>query len=593
MSVYDKKMTQVGQMKWRTCFSSISQSGYKLDILKSALQKYLRRRETDKMLWCLSEIYLFKKLASTDIERKACKGIISNMLNRLIIMMDEEMLFAEVGKYVKCMEWIEAFEKSDRNDFKLLVKICKTMIGARMLRLNSDIYSYWWKAKSVNANANVNAMECFIDAFENGSNECYYWAFVLFHSEEKGKSRFRRKDAVYEIWEYLFEKVKTDETLRVCLEMKLNQFFVKNRSERHIWLSSAISIVLHKENIDRKEWDIEVTDKDVAELFRDRKRLKIDDYAIDMHCSAGRQLGKEHADFALIGCMVVGEDKEYYNEEWRALYRDLKVNPSKYGIGKSKPKPKQKQDVPMLTCADMRFMDGSEIKEEEIRICMEKTCGNKVMCFEYNGKIWKESRKSFEYNKDYELVDKCKDMFGLKKIGMERLLSNFRIEKIDKKKSEWTNNWRKIMCDSVVYCCMRKVGDGMNISESKEKKKILMKRETAKEIAKIALFRGIFRVTDFNLRNILLDGDGSIVSIDEGDIGKRKTIFGGRDKWLKKYLTEDVMKEAYSEIIDNKDEKKMDIRVIMKEFKYNDEVICGVERNFDGLEQTLKDEGYM
>ena len=92
-------MSDYGKMKWRTCFSSISYAGYKLDILKSALQKYLRRREYDKMMWCCSEIYMFHSRATTDKEKQAAKGIISNMLNRLIIMMDEEMLFAEVGKY--------------------------------------------------------------------------------------------------------------------------------------------------------------------------------------------------------------------------------------------------------------------------------------------------------------------------------------------------------------------------------------------------------------------------------------------------------------------------------------------------------------
>ena len=47
---------------------------------------------------------MFHSRATTDKEKQAAKGIISNMLNRLIIMMDEEMLFAEVGKYMKCME---------------------------------------------------------------------------------------------------------------------------------------------------------------------------------------------------------------------------------------------------------------------------------------------------------------------------------------------------------------------------------------------------------------------------------------------------------------------------------------------------------
>ena len=243
----------------------------------------------------------------------------------------------------------------------------------------------------------------------------------------------------------------------------------------------------------------------------------------------------------------------------------------------------------------MRFVDGSGIKEEEIRICMEKTCGNKVMCFEYNGQIWKESRASFEYNKDYELVDSCKEIFGLKKIGMERIESNFRIEKIEKKKSEWPGNWRKVMTgdDKVVYCLMRKIGNGGNFSENKDKKKLLENREVLKEIAKIAMFRGIFRVTDFNLRNILIDDDGSLVSIDEGEIGKRKSIFGGREKWLKKHLTTAIVSEAYSDIWSDHWGKKADICKQMKKFGYSETTIDQVELNYDNLDDDLKSEGYM
>ena len=50
----------VNMTKWRTCFSSVSYYGYKLDILKSGVQKYLRRREFDKKIWCVAEIYLFQ-----------------------------------------------------------------------------------------------------------------------------------------------------------------------------------------------------------------------------------------------------------------------------------------------------------------------------------------------------------------------------------------------------------------------------------------------------------------------------------------------------------------------------------------------------
>ena len=62
------------------------------------------------------------------------------------------------------------------------------------------------------------------------------------------------------------------------------------------------------------------------------------------------------------------------------------------------------------------------IEKEKIKLCTENTCGNKVMCFEYKGKIWKEGRKSMNYNRDYCVVDECKELFGLRKIGMKRVL---------------------------------------------------------------------------------------------------------------------------------------------------------------------------
>ena len=120
------------KIAFRTCFSSISHYGYKLDILKSGVQKYLRRREFDKMIWCIAEIYLFQVLSKTEKDKKATKGIITNLLNRLIIMLDEELLFAECEKYLLIRKYMEEFESKDRNDFMCLYKICKIMIGARM-----------------------------------------------------------------------------------------------------------------------------------------------------------------------------------------------------------------------------------------------------------------------------------------------------------------------------------------------------------------------------------------------------------------------------------------------------------------------------
>ena len=81
-----KNNKKVSELRHRTCFSSISYFGYKLDILKSAMQKYLRRREFEKMLWCVAEIYLFQVYADDDKKKQATKGIISNLINRIIVI---------------------------------------------------------------------------------------------------------------------------------------------------------------------------------------------------------------------------------------------------------------------------------------------------------------------------------------------------------------------------------------------------------------------------------------------------------------------------------------------------------------------------
>ena len=120
-----------------------------------------------------------------------------------------------------------------------------------------------------------------------------------------------------------------------------------------------------------------------------------------------------------------------------------------------------------------------------------------------------------------------------------------------------------------------------------------MKKEVAKEIAKIAMFRGIFRVTDFNMRNILLENDETLVSIDEGDIGKRKGIFGAREKWLKTYLNNEIMQDAYNDIIMKKEEKKKEIKKWMEKYDYNNNIIDKVLLHYDNLEIDLKKEGFM
>ena len=661
------------KLAYRTCFSSLSYYGHKLDILKSGLQKYMRRREEDKMLWCLAEIYLFKVYAKTDQEKKATRGIITNLLNRIIVMLDEELLFIEWDKYLMVYNLIEKFEKSERNDFISLIKICKILCNSKLLRRNSDIRAHFnfnlRKADSKKPDSLVEKEDTeqednwyfrnFKKYFEKGDHACFYWMFKIYTAQRDGeKRRFNRKENIYMVWEFLFKVAFGNPLLTRCLNYRLKEFFNKSKKERCIFLTAAIDLCMEKDNI---VWNAQLLENEpicvdavlaIEQIFKNRKNLIFDDYVIDMHTSLGRRLGKNGINFMAEGSYVKDEDQEFLVQEWRDSYQTGKLETYAKKLAEKKKKAmakaakekkkaekkaekgkkktvkivnsgeekseektnevkvkKEKTDREKTRAAkykrikklrgkpnfddlekDLEFVEGCDPKK--IYICTVNTCGNKVMCFEYEGKIWKESRKSMNYNRDYICIDNCKKAFGLEKIGMKRVLSNFRIEKIDKSKKSWISNWHKVDIkegdEPVVYCVMDKVYPGKEVG--KDKKKMLGDRRMLKEFVKIGVFRGIFRASDFNGRNVLTKGDFDLVSIDEGDIGKRLDIIGGRERWLIKALNKD--KTIINEII-NELKCCNILRCLdeMEKFKFGLGLIHEVENNWRNLKKDLESEG--
>jgi len=572
--------------------------------------------------------------------------------------------------------YMEDFEKSDRGNFECLFKICDVMCGARMIRRNSDIRGYWSsrnKALKIDNGDSTDEyyFEKFKEKFEENDSECFIWMFKIFYRGAEGEVvRYRRKENIYMIWEYLFnrENIKNNEVLRCCLEYRLKEFYKKNRTERFIFLTAAIDIAMYKGKNVKKDWfdcskkvkfDINSLVKEEDEKFADVNiiesvyekwgKMEIDDYAIDMHTSAGRRMGKNKVDFIASGAVIVDEDKEYFVKEWRDCYNNAKKASfaAAVALRKKKEEKKTKKNVKVKVVVEekkeekkskkterekiraakyklikkmrgkpdfneleknLKFVDGLNIQKEKLILCSDQTCGNKVMCFEYKGKIWKESRKSMFYNRDYCVLDACKEYFGLRKIGMERILSNFRIEKIDKNKKSWKDNWHKVIIredeEKVVYCVMNKITHcnwkvPMEISVIKHSFQNGECRRHLKEFAKIGVFRGIFRCSDFNCRNVLVGCEKSyladyFVSIDEGDIGKRLDIIGKRETWLIKALNKDktIINEILNELTYDHTKIIMSLEQ-MERYKFKRILIDEVENNWKNLRKDLEKEGIL
>ena len=663
--------------------------GYKIDVLKSALQKYLRRKELKKMEWVITELYMFRFADSRAI------GVLSNVLNRIKIFNDEEMCFDDWNRYLKVHELIEEFEKNDKVGLNILLKICRILADCNMIRLSSDVKNYYklaidkYSLKLEDAEVNQGKVlryvkegddkECldlfgkFIDLFEKGSEDCCYYALKLMNKEEnkvKCGRRIRRTGPSYMVWDYLLNvgRKKNNKDCMKMLEYRLREFHSK-RGERPIFMTASIYMMIY---YDEMEWDkvidyskYDVSDQEIINMLNERVKLDIDDYCIDMHCSEGRKKGKNKRDFVLEGSVVVDEYTKYSRPEMRKLYIELGLQhakkvesgelPAKGRRGKKKKSikdmlvkkennkkerkeikiqdkiekkemKKEKKESKMTDRAklrsekykkikkmrgvpnfddlekDLEFIDGKKVDANYIELCSDTTCGNKVMCFRFQtmgycdvpNTVWKESRKSMNYNRDYCVLDECKEMFGLKKIGMKRVLSNFRIEKIDKDKKSWKNNWKKVYTENekVVYCVMDCIYPGVEIGKAKE---MLKDRKMLKEFVKIGVFRGIFRVSDFNGRNVLINeirNEIKLVSIDEGDIGKRLDIIGGREKWLIKVLNKDksIIEEILSELYGTVGKMGFVVKK-MKEYKFSDELCDEVLNNWNNLRKDLESEG--
>ena len=458
-------------MKFWTPLNSEGFSGYSVDVLKSGTQKALRRRDAVDMIWCMEELFLFGVLGKTPAEEKTGNAIVSNLINRLNVMMDEEMLFTEVERYLLIKEYLEKFESGGRKEVRYLRVIGQVLCDAKLCRRNSYGRSYWChrlEDEKMEEKSDEENFKSFVECFENGKEEWAIWMFkILNGGKSDGKKRFRRSENIYMIWEYLFglEKVKKDEKLKKVLEYKLGEFFNKNRKERFIFLYSCVDLCMYFDgewkNI-RGEYDLILHIwKDFEIDLEKREKIELADYVFDMHTSAGKKLGKGKEDFKKVGCWVMNEDEEYLRKEWKDFYvnfvgksknvkknsvnkKELKEKELKEKEKREKKELKEKEKREKKELKEKEKMEKKELKEKEkrekkkvvkkkkkevsfhfvekkelleideneIKLCSDVVCGNKVMCFEYKGKIYKEGRKSMNYNLDYYVFDSVKSCLG-------------------------------------------------------------------------------------------------------------------------------------------------------------------------------------
>lgn len=562
-----------------TCFNNMSEHGYSANILKSGICKYFRRGEAEKFEWCVIEMSLFQ-------DHPKGGALITNLINRLKILLMEDLSLGEVYIIGEGIRILDEYDK-DRNQRHLLLDFCDLVMKGKRNRITSYVNN-WYRHKTYDKK-DISLDKVLKYKREGDTEELLKLGEDLIHRLEKGDEsifkifnemmkitdkcglRFRRREGVY-LWFEILKDYMWPAVLNDVYNFSLNMFTRRGMKER-----PAFSIWLGLTALKRDDLDYSVKEyvKHIPENFdeyrKNMTKIEIDDYVVnDYHVNKGFGLGK----FASEGAYVKDEDLSLLGdkgEEYKRYYIEMKH--------KSDPKSKKKK-LPKNTIELSKEEDHFKGLEElsfndfsEVKVLEEGVCGGKVPCIDliYKGKryILKQMGESMNYGKDYIFMDECKSIFDLWGMNMKRVVCDKRVVRKDPKIKTFVGN-TSFSDEKAIYCMMDYFD---NIGDLGRNKEFLNDEDILKECLRIRLFDGLFRSSDNNLRNILVNKDGEILSIDEGDIfGKRDRVFNHNEWCQKKNISDSILNEVIDDILSEKDMKIVLIEKKMNIYGFSDKI---------------------
>ena len=574
-----------------TCFNNTSEHGYSANILKSGICKYFRRGEKEKFKWSIIEMSIFQ-------DHPKGGSLITNLINRLKILLMEDLSLGEVYIIGECSRLLDEYDKN-RDQRHLLLDFCDLVMKGKRNRITSYVNN-WYRNKTYDkkdisldkvlkykreedTDELLKLGEDLIHKLEDGDESIFLIFNEMMKITDKCGLRYRRREGVY-LWFEILKDYMWPAELNDVYNFALQMFMRRGMKERPafgIWLGF---IALKRDNLD---YSVKEYVKHIPENFdeyrKNMTKIEIDDYVInDYHINKNFGLGK----FAEVGAYVVDEDLSLLGDKG-SQYKEYYIEMKHKSDPKSKKKkvPKNTIEDPFIGLEKLSFNEFSELK-----ILEEGVCGGKVPCIEITYKnqkyILKQMGESMNYGRDYIFMDECKSIFDLWSMEMRRVVCDKKLVKKDLKIKTFVNN-NMFKDEESIYCMMEYFP---NIGDLGRNKDFLKDESILKECLKIRLFDGLFRSSDNILRNILVDKDGSLLSIDEGDIyGKRYRIFNHNEYCCKKNISDDILNDVIEDILSEKEMKIKLIEKKMSEYGF-DKFIPEFKDRFDNYKSIIMSE---
>lgn len=352
---------QIGSMHWAGRFNraSVTYSGFTIDVMISAVQKYIRRGIVDKALLVTWELF---RMAEVD-----AKSVQSNMLNRLAIIACEDIGPAHMGvlfSILKCSreKWIEG----NRNIYEILALV-KWACQCPKTRIMSHLNATWIRVPglqlleqriavdSETVDVSRDSWGRYLHHFYVGddrelrypacmfayrlsqrSKQCLVWLGRYQRIADnkklvKAKSRYSKSDPMIVIWMMMKEYLQVE-----LWELLMNAYFT--RAERRPFMMTALCVILYHRHLfgmyapDTIHEIIQTkTNEMMKEAIVEQMRsgnyvLTIDKYVIDKHTYEGSKSGANTLQFVQEGAFVANEDMSFDDPIARDIYVKLAVD---------------------------------------------------------------------------------------------------------------------------------------------------------------------------------------------------------------------------------------------------------------------------
>lgn len=356
--------TLLGKMVYKGTFGgSITFSGYPIDQVKSALQKYIRRNMKDKAIMAGIELYRMAELANG-------KSIQTNLYNRLAVIAAEDIGIANLPLVINVIKLI----LNEDRDINMLITMITKLAESNKTRIMSHLYRSYMTdeghqcsinlgLKTTDDNTQINDDD---ESVEKGVN----WLMIMANAKMSNSQALsdaskyyllkfyellckRDKLALYWLENYIktskvmnkdqthlkktinnsnFITRKSDNPLQyVWLMIKefldndlyntIHSIFYKS-SDNRTFLMLALSSILYDVKYEPSNLISTCLAKDYYHsLITGQYDFELDDFVIDLHTKKGRQESADRSKFVSEGALVIPQCQKYYDPVLAEIYK--------------------------------------------------------------------------------------------------------------------------------------------------------------------------------------------------------------------------------------------------------------------------------